>query len=88
MKKYQIYSSLILAVLFIANTSSAQFNYPAKKKPATAGQDTAIAPAVDTIKKAIAFDPNIKSVKIFDTTLVGGFNAKTKKSLRNNYAFF
>jgi gliding motility associated protien GldN len=91
MKKYQIYSSFILAILFVANTTSAQFNYGGKKKPATAGKDTTIAPAVaaaDTTKKAVAFDPNVKSVKTFDTTLVGGFNAKAKKSLRNNYAFF
>jgi hypothetical protein len=62
MKKYQIYSSLIFAILFVANTTSAQFNYGAKKKPATAGKDTTIAPAVaaaDTTKKAVAFDPNV-----------------------------
>ena len=90
MKKYQIYSSLILAILFVANPTSAQFNYGAKKKPALTGKDT-ITTAIavqDTLKKVVAFDPNVKSVKTFDTTLVGGFNAKAKKSLRNNYAFF
>ena len=91
MKKYQIYSSIILAILFVANTTSAQFNYGAKKKPATVGKDTTVTSAIatqDTANKVVAFDPNVKSVKTFDTTLVGGFNAKTKKSLRNNYAFF
>ena len=91
MKKYQICSSLFLAILFIANTSSAQFNYGAKKKPATAVKDSTIAAPVaakDTAKKVVTYDPNIKSVKTYDTTIVGGFNANAKKSLRNNYAFF
>ena len=66
MKKYQIYSSFILVILFIANTTSAQFNYGAKKKPATAGKDSTIAPtvaAVDTTKKAVAFSAKYISCK-------------------------
>ena len=64
MKKYQIYSSIILTILFVANTTSAQFNYGAKKKPATAAKDTTVTSSIaaqDTAKKVVAFDPNVKS---------------------------
>ena len=90
MKKFLIYCSLFGASLMFVNVASAQFNYGAKKKPVTTTKDTTIAPTVapDAEKKPVTYDPNVKSVKTFDTTLVGGFNAKTKKSLRNNYAFF
>mgnify|MGYP000614905852 CR=1 FL=1 len=94
MKKFNIYVGFVLLGVSVLNTTQAQFNYGAKKKPATTTQgatkDTTVTPAknapVTTAPTTI--DPNVKSVKTFDTTLVGGFNAKTKKSLRNNYAFF
>ena len=94
MKKFNIYLGFVLVGMFILNTAQAQFNYGAKKKTPTnqaATKDTTVAPEKNvpvTTAPPATVDPNIKSVKTFDTTLVGGFNAKTKKSLRNNYAFF
>jgi gliding motility associated protien GldN len=94
MKKFPIYSTLFIAALLVVTTSHAQFTYGAKKKPATTvTKDTVVkqqAPtaAPTSITPQAVVDPNAKPTKSIDTTLVGGFNAKTKKSLRSNYAFF
>lgn len=97
MKKFPLYSTLFIAGLLVVTTSNAQFNYGAKKKPATTtAKDTVVkqqattAPttAPTTVTPQAVVDPNAKPTKSIDTTLVGGFNAKTKKSLRSNYAFF
>jgi len=92
MKKILIVTSFILANLCLVNTVDAQFNFPAKKKPTNA-KDT-VAPATNILAKdapkkvETLVDSNAKPGKNYDTTIVGGFNAKTQKSLRNNYAFF
>jgi gliding motility associated protien GldN len=94
MKKILIVTGFILVNLILVKTSDAQFNFGNKKKPATTNaKDTATPatnlPVTDAAKKVVKVgDTNVKSTKTYDTTLVGGFNAKTKKSLRNNYAFF
>jgi gliding motility associated protien GldN len=92
MKKL-IYKPLFLVLaLSIVNGAQAQFNY--KKKGAPAAKDTVAtkpldAPATATVAVTkVAIDTNIKSTKSIDTTMVGGFNANNKRSLRPNYGFF
>lgn len=88
MKKLSFYVALVFLVS-VSNPASAQFNYGAKKKPTTpAGAKDTVPTATPVKASPVVVDPNVKSEKTFDTTLVGGYNAKTKKSLRNNYAFF
>ncbi|MEI7959741.1 MAG: gliding motility protein GldN [Chitinophagaceae bacterium] len=93
MKKYQLYFGLAFASMMWVNLAQAQFNYAAKKKPATAAKDS-VAPKTDNTPAAVTptapvvVNPNAKSVKTYDTTLVGGFNDKKQKPQRNNYAFF
>ena len=89
MKKL-IYNTLFLVLaLTIVNGAQAQFNYKKKAVPAT--KDTIAnkpveVPAAPVVSK-VAIDTNIKSTKTIDTTLVGGFNASNKRSLRPNYGF-
>jgi gliding motility associated protien GldN len=96
MKKI-IFIAVLSTSIFAGNKAIAQFSNSSKKKatpPPTAipAQKDAAAKQVPTEAPAQAvtntvIDPNVKATKIIDTTLVGGFNAKVKKSLRNNYAF-
>jgi hypothetical protein len=91
MKKLLFHSYLLVLALFIVSSTSAQFNY---KKKATATKDTVAAKTAEmpVIAAAplstVAIDTNIKSTKTIDTTMVGGFNANNKKSLRPNFGFF
>jgi len=90
MKKL-IYNTLFLVLaLAIVNSAQAQFNY--KKKEGPAAKDTIANKHVDApvsvpVVSTVAIDTNIKSTKTIDTTMVGGFNANNKRSLRPNYAF-
>ena len=85
---------LLMSVLF-AYQANAQFSYGNKKKPVTTPvqngtkKDTVIgAPTVASAPTTtVVIDPNAKPAKTVDTTMVGGFNANAKKSLRPNYAF-
>jgi len=91
MKKLLFHSCLLVLALFIVSIASAQFNY---KKKATATKDTVAAKTAEMLVIAaaplstVAIDTNIKSTKTIDTTMVGGFNANNKKSLRPNFGFF
>jgi len=92
MKKLIFHSCLLATAILVVNGASAQFSY--KKKGAPAAKDTVAnktidipaAPSVAVTKLTV--DSNIKSTKTIDTTMVGGFNANTKRSLRPNYGFF
>ena len=89
MKKL-IYNTLFLVLaLIIVNSAQAQFNYKKKAGPAT--KDTIANKPVEVaaapVASTVAIDPNIKSTKTIDTTLVGGFNANNRRSLRPNYGF-
>jgi gliding motility associated protien GldN len=100
MKKIQPYLFLLLTSLIVANSSFAQFKYPTKQKAIKTGasKDTVVLPLSSTPvnqapvnvapKPTAVIDPNAKPAKTIDTTVVGGFNANAKRSLRNNYAFF
>ena len=92
MKKIQPYLFLLLAGMLVSSSSFAQFKYAAKPKVIKAGasKDTVIVPLSQApVKSATVIVPtNDKPIKTIDTAVVGGFNANTKKSLRNNYAFF
>ena len=89
MKKL-IYNTLFLVLaLTIVNAAQAQFNYKKKAGPA---KDTIATKPVEAVVAApvvstVAIDTNIKSTKTVDTTLVGGFNANNRRSLRPNYGF-
>ena len=76
MKKYQLYFGLALASMLWVNLAQAQFNYAAKKKPATAAKDS-VSPKTDNTPAAVTppaatvvTNPNAKSVKTYDTTLI------------------
>lgn len=99
MKKIMKISCIVLASLATTFSVNAQFSYGAKKKttPATTAQDTVITQPVT--KNAVKADSvnqvqakstvsEVKPTKNIDTTVVGGFNANNKRSLRNGYAFF
>lgn len=92
---------IVVAILVVSNSAYAQFKYASKKSnTATNGAATNSNPATvtkDTIVKTPTNIPastlnnttlNNTPTKTIDTTVVGGFNANAKKSLRNNYAFF
>jgi gliding motility associated protien GldN len=87
-----------LVVSFLSwDTAIAQFSNSSKKKatPANTQKDTTVGGNTVTqqptnaapTNAAPVVDPNVKATKTIDTTIVGGFNTKAKKSLRNNYAF-
>jgi gliding motility associated protien GldN len=88
MKKL-IYNSCFLVIgLVLVNSATAQFNY--KKKAAPASKDTVLPKPIEVPAAPVTqvvVDPNVKSTKTIDTTMVGGFNANTRKSLRPNYGF-
>ena len=91
MKKLIFHTLFLVLALAIVNSAQAQFNYKKKAGPAT--KDTIAtkpveAPVSVPVVSTVAVDTNIKSTKTIDTTMVGGFNANNKKSLRPNYAFF
>ena len=84
-------SCIVLASLVMTISANAQFSYGAKKKttPATSSKDTVIAKPVTNNQVVVApTSSDVKPAKIIDTTVVGGFNANNKRSLRNGYAFF
>ena len=90
MKKLIFPTLFLVLALSIVNSTEAQFNYKKKAGPAT--KDTVAAKPVETpvsvpVVSTVAIDTNIKSTKTIDTTLVGGFNANYRKSLRPNYGF-
>ena len=92
MKKLISPICFLLGGLLLGTAGQAQFNYKKKAGPATTNnaKDT-VAPApveAPVVSKTTSVpDPNVKPSKSIDTTLVGGFNANPKKSLRNNYGF-
>ena len=92
MKKLIFHTLFLVLALTMVNTAQAQFNYKKKAGPATkdtvAGKPVEVAPVSVPVVSTVAVDTNIKSTKTIDTTMVGGFNANNKKSLRPNYAFF
>ena len=91
--KKKIFLVVLVASLFAGNSAIAQFSNSSKKKaaPVASQKDTTVkevAPAPSNpVNNTPTVDPNVKASKTFDTTVVGGFNSKAKKSLRNNYAF-
>ena len=96
MKKIITPICFLLGGLLWVATSSAQFNYKKKAAPASAptAKDTVpaavlVAPVAAPVvsKTASVPDPNVKASKSIDTTLVGGFNANPRKSLRSNSGF-
>jgi hypothetical protein len=91
MKKLILHSCLFVLALMIVNITSAQFNYKKKAAPAkdtVATKATDIPAASPVVVSTVAIDTNVKSTKTIDTTMVGGFNANNKRSLRPNYGFF
>ncbi len=97
MKKTMKTSCIVLASLALTLSANAQFSYGAKNKanPAKTAQDSLIkkaanqtVPATNTPTPITPVVSNIKPSKNIDTTVVGGFNANNKRSLRNGYAFF
>ena len=86
----------MLASLAMTLSANAQFSYGAKKKttPTTAAtKDTVIVkpetkPVTSNQVVAAPTVSEVKPAKNIDTTVVGGFNANNKRSLRNGYAFF
>jgi hypothetical protein len=89
MKKLIFHTLFLVLALTIVNSAQAQFNYKKKAGPAT--KDTVAAKPVEVapvVVSTVAIDTNIKSTKTVDTTMVGGFNANNRKSLRPNYGFF
>jgi len=96
MKKIITPICFLLGGLLWVATSSAQFNYKKKAAPASTpiAKDTVpaavlAAPVTTPVvsKTASVPDPNVKASKSIDTTLVGGFNANPRKSLRSNSGF-
>jgi gliding motility associated protien GldN len=97
MKKIMKTSCILFASLAMTVSINAQtgFTYGSKKKttPAKTAQDTVIAKPVtkpvtnNQVVTAPTFS-ELKPAKIIDTTVVGGFNANNRRSLRNGYAFF
>ncbi|MFM7720181.1 MAG: hypothetical protein ACKO52_03420, partial [Sediminibacterium sp.] len=88
-------SCIVLASLVMTISANAQFTYGTKKKttPDKSKQDTVIAKPVTkpiTNNQVVAAPTvsDVKPTKSIDTTVVGGFNANNKRSLRNGYAFF
>ena len=84
-------SCIVLASLVMTISANAQFSYGAKKKttPATASKDTVIAKPVTNNQVVVApTSSDVKPAKIIDTTVVGGFNANNKRSLREEDALF
>ena len=88
-------SCMVLASLVMTISANAQFSYGAKKKttPATTTKDTVITkpvtkPVANNQVVAAPTVSEVKPTKNIDTTVVGGFNANNKRSLRNGYAFF
>ena len=84
-------SCIVLASLAITFSANAQFSYGAKKKttPTKSAQDTVIAKPVNSSQVVAAPTVSeVKPTKTIDTTVVNGFNANNKRSLRNGYAFF
>ena len=88
-------SCIVLASLVMTVSANAQFSYGAKKKttPDKSQQDTVIAkpvtkPVTNNQVLAAPTISEVKPTKNIDTTVVGGFNANNKRSLRNGYAFF
>ncbi len=88
-------SCMVLASLVMTISANAQFSYGAKKKttPATTTKDTVITKPVTkpVTNNQVVVAPTVSEVKPtknIDTTVVGGFNANNKRSLRNGYAFF
>lgn len=94
MKKLILHSFLLVITFFEVSQSHAQFNYKKKIAPTkdsvstkTTELSTSSTNSSNSSVKAI-IDTNIKSTKTIDTTMVGGFNANNKRSLRPNYGFF
>lgn len=92
--KKQLFLVVLVASLLVGNTAIAQFSNSSKKKaaPVAAPKDTTVkevvtTPANNASINTPSVDPNVKATKTVDTSSVGGFNSKAKKSLRNNYAF-
>ena len=88
-------SCMVLASLVMTISANAQFSYGAKKKTttATSTKDTVITkpvtkPVTNNQVVAAPTVSDVKPTKNIDTTVVGGFNANNKRSLRNGYAFF
>ena len=88
-------SCIVFASLALTLSANAQFSYGSKKKttPTKATQDTVITKPVTKAATSNQVVPtptvsDIKPSKNIDTTVVGGFNANNKRSLRNGYAFF
>ena len=90
-------SCILLASLAMTVSINAQtgFTYGSKKKttPAKTAQDTVITkpvtkPVANNQVVAAPTFSDVKPAKNIDTTVVGGFNANNKRSLRNGYAFF
>ena len=88
-------SCIVLASLVMTISANAQFSYGAKKKTTAAktAQDTVITKPVAkpvTTNQVVAAPTvsEVKPTKTIDTTVVNGFNANNKRSLRNGYAFF
>jgi gliding motility associated protien GldN len=92
MKKLIFHTLFLVLALTIVNSAQAQFNYKKKAGPATkdtaTGKPVELAPVPVPVVSTIAIDTNIKSTKTIDTSMVGGFNANNRKSLRPNYGFF
>ncbi len=85
-------SCMVLASLVMAMSAHAQFSYGSKKK-ATPVKDTVVTKPVtkQVVSNQLVAAPTVSDVKPsknIDTTVVGGFNANNKRSLRNGYAFF
>ena len=90
MKKLIFHTLFLVLALTIVNSAQAQFNYKKKAGPA---KDTVTTKPVEAsvaapVVSTVAIDTNIKSTKTIDTTMVGGFNANNRRSLRPNYGFF
>jgi hypothetical protein len=96
MKKTMKTSCIVLASLAMTLSANAQFSYGAKKKTTTATPATKDTVITKPVTKPVANNQvvaaptisDVKPTKNIDTTVVGGFNANNKRSLRNGYAFF
>ena len=92
--KYLFAKILILGVLFLnENKAIAQFSSDAKKKANKATVTDNSSPK--EIPQNVLIQDTTKNKKatttpatVYDTTIVGGFNSNSKRSLRNGYAFF
>ncbi len=90
-------SCIVFASMALTLSANAQFSYGAKNKatPTKIAQDTVIKKPEtkittneNTQTQTSTIVAIVKPAKNIDTTLVGGFNANNKRSLRNGYAFF